>query len=591
MTGRALPVSRALLVPALGVLLAALLSGCVSLPSGSSVNGARGAGPHRGPGLSRSDPPGPRPGALPQDILAGYLRAMLAFPSDPRLVRSFMTPAAARTWRPESQTQVYADPIISLPDSGPHLSATLLGSLDGRGSWTSITGDPTDLAMQLVKVNGQFRIANPVQGMLIDTEYFGRYYHQFSLFYFDPTFTFLAPDPVYVRIGTPSTTANALVHNLLLGPTDNLYDTVRSAAPAHTALTPAVSVSSTGVATIPLSGAVTSLNTEQFLSLAEQLSWTLRQERVGVTHVGISVNGQPRRVQGHGMVFPVASFHGPSNPDSHLLYALSGNGRLYSVPTNGEPVRVTGPIKSPGIVARSVAINPSGEFAALVSGDGTTVVAGGLTFAQSDSPARIWFSGGSNLLRPSWDAFGLLWLVDRQRAGAVIRVATSTGSKAIEAPGLAGQDIRAFALSRDGMRFIAVIGRGNQSRLVVAMIKRDARQRTKVSLVGLTFLVNSEFPLSDITGLTWADPTNVVVLAQDQSSEAEPYVVSIDGSRVVPMAPLLPTPVSVAAGDGSGSPTVIGTAAGQLYYRKTDAQWSPLLFPSTMHLFRPVYPG
>jgi hypothetical protein len=570
--------------------LAVLLAGCVSLPHGSSVHGARGAGTHRGPGLIRSSPPGPRVGDVPQDILAGYLRAMLAFPSDPGLVRKFMTPQAARSWHPQTQTQVYEDPTIVVAGSGLRLRTRLLGSLDARGSWRSITGPPTDYAMRLVKVDGQFRITNPVAGTLINTEYFGRYYHQYSLYYFDPTSTFLAPDPVYLQVGTPSATANALVHDLLLGPTQDMSGTVHSAAPAQTRLTPGVTVSSSGVATVPLNAAVASLNPEQFLSLAEQLSWTLRQKRVGVSHLSISVDGQPRIVQGHGAVFPVASFHDPSNPESHTLYALSDKGRLYSVSTNARPVPVTGPISSADIAARSVAVNPSGEFAALVSGDGSKVVAGGLTPAQSDSPATTWFNGGSDLLRPSWDASGLLWIVDRQHQGAVIRVTTSTQSKPVDAPGLAGQDIRAFALSRDGVRFAAVIGRGKNSQLVVAMIKRDARNPTDVTLVGLRFVVNSDYPLASINGLAWADATNVVVLAQDQSSEAEPYVVAVDGSRVVPMAPLLPvSPVSVAVGEGSDSPSVIGDARGSLYYRKTDAQWSPLNL--TLRLFAPTYPG
>jgi Lipoprotein LpqB beta-propeller domain/Sporulation and spore germination len=574
-------------------LLALLLTGCVSLPDGSSVKAARGAGAHRVPSMIRSSPPGPRPDALPQDIVAGYLRAMLAFPSDPALVREFMTPEAAGSWRPEAQTQIYENPEVNPYVKGEvHVNLSLLGSLDVRGSWRSILGPTTPLPMQVVKVaGGQFRIANPVAGTLINTEYFGRYYHQYSLYYFDPTNTFLAPDPVYLQVGAPSATATALIRNLLLGPTDTTKDAVHSAAPAGTRLTPAVAVSSTGVANVPLSGPVASLRSDQLLSLAEQLSWTLRQERVGVNSISISVDGRTRNVQGHGSVFSVASFHDPSdNPSSHTLYALGAKGRLFSVPATSPAVPVTGPISTAVIDARSVAVDPSGDFAALVSGDGTKVVAGGLTPAQSDSPAKTWFRGGSNLLRPSWDGSGLLWLVDGNNRHATLRVATSTQSKVVDAPRLAGTDIRAFALSRDGVRFAAVIGRGKNSQLVVAMIKRDPRSQTEVSLVGLTRIVNSDFPLSDINGLAWVDATNVVVLARDQSSESQPYVVSVDGSRIEPLAGLLPASlVSIAVGAGSETSTILGDDQGALYYQKTQAQWAKVT--STLRLSAPVYPG
>jgi hypothetical protein len=333
------------------------------------------------------------------------------------------------------------------------------------------------------------------------------------------------------------------------------------------------------------------LKSGQFLSLAEQLSWTLRQERVGVNSLSIVVDGRARPVQGHGSVFSVASFHDPSEgPSSHTLYALGAKGRLFSVPPSSPAVAVTGPISTADIDARSVAVDPSGDFAALVSGDGTRVVVGGVTPAQSDSPTKTWFKGGSNLLRPSWDASGLLWLVDGNNRHAIVRVATSTQSKVVDAPGLTGEDIRAFALSRDGVRFAAVIGRGKHSQLVVAMIKRVTRSQTEVSLVGLTTIVNADFPLSDINGLAWVDATNVVVLARDQSSESQPYVVAVDGSRIEPLAGLMPASlVSVAVGAGSEASTVLGDDKGALFYQKTEGQWAKVT--STLRLKAPVYPG
>jgi lipoprotein LpqB-like beta-propeller protein/sporulation and spore germination protein len=575
----------------------ALLTGCVSLPDHSSVHSAREEGAHRAPSLVKSAPPGPQPGDPPQSIVAGYLRAMLAFPSNPALVREFLTPEAAQDWRPQTQTRIYQDPEISLVGPEDHervrVFVNLLGALDARGSWSSTVAPRSRLPLQVVKsVDGQYRIADPVGGMLINAEHFARYYHQYSLYYYDLPTGFLAPDPVYLQVGAPSATATALIHDLLLGPTTKTRGAVHSIAPAATRLTRPVTVSSSGLATVPLSANISALNADQFIHLAQQLAWTLRQDRVGVNHIGISVGGQVRPVQGYGSVFSVGDFSDPTErPASHTIYALAKTGRLYSVQQpNNAAVPVTGPISTVDIDARSVAVDPSGATAALVSGDGTRVVAGGVTPAQSEFPAKTWYRGGSDLLRPSYDGSGLLWLVEGNHRHAIIRVATSTSTKLVQAPSFTGTDIRDFALSPDGVRFAAVIGRGEHSELVVALVKRDTTSPTDVSLLGRTPIVNSAFPLSDIHGLAWVDDTHVEVLAQDLGNDSQPYSVAVDGSRVEPLGglPLPPSPVSLAAGVG-GVPTIVGDAQGELYYQKAEAQWAPV--GAGHRLFAPAYPG
>jgi hypothetical protein len=577
-------------------LLAGLLTGCVSLPDHSTVHSAREAGAHRGPSLIRSAPPGPQPGDTPQSIVAGYLRAMLAYPSNANLVREFMTPQAAQAWQPATQTQIYQDPQISLVGPQDHervrVFVSIIGTLDERGSWSSTVEPRSRLPIQVVKsVGGEYRIADPVSGTLINAEHFARYYHQYSLYFWDLRTQFLAPDPVYLQVGAPSATATALVRNLLLGPTEKTRGAVRSLAPPQTRLTPAVTVSSAGVATIPLSANIRALDPHAFGFLAQQFAWTLRQERVGVNHIGISVAGQPRAVPDLGTVFSVEAFNPPTDrPSSHTFYALSKTGRVYSVQPNNAAVPVTGPISTVDVDARAISVDPSGSYAALVSGDGTRVVAGGLTPAQSEFPAKTWYRRGADLLRPSYDASGLLWIVEGNHHHALLRVATSTSTKVVLAPSFTGQDIRAFALSPDGVRFAAILGRGKDSRLVVALVKRAASP-TEVSLIGGDApIVNSAFPLSDIHELAWVDATHVEVLAQDLGNDSQPYSVAVDGSRVEPLGglPLPPSPVSLAAGVGD-VPTIVGDAQGLLYYQKAEAQWAPV--GAGRRLFTPTYPG
>ena len=266
----------------------------------------------------------------------------------------------------------------------------------------------------------------------------------------------------------------------------------RSAAPVGTRLTSPVAISTTGFATVSLSDNVASLDGDALSALAKQLAWTLRQERVGISQLSIKVNGQALPVQGRGESFLVGAFRDSTlNAGSKTLYALDARGRLVTVPPDGSSQLVTGPVAEPiggqVIEAGSLAVNPSNSSAAMVSKDGRTVVWGPIAAGASDNPDLTFREEGNNLRRPSWDPFGLLWLVDMVDGQAALSVTNGTPSRPVPATGIEGLNVSAFAVSRDGMRLAAVLGRGPESRLVVGMIKRSSRakQSTHLRVVGL----------------------------------------------------------------------------------------------------------
>ncbi len=484
-------------------------AGCVSLPDSSSVHTGRAAGVREGQGQIRNAPPGPQLGDTRESIIQGYLLAMMAYPSDPAVVREFMTPTAAENWQPGHGTQVYSDPVVHSSPRVEQLSGTRLGTLDERGSWTTATGEAAKLAVDITmkQVAGQWRIDTPVPGTLINTAQFNLYYHQFSLYFYDPKYTLLAPDPVYLDTTASSETATSLVRNLLQGPTLDMEGVVRSAAPSGTRLMSPVTVSSSGLATVSLSANVASLDDQGRTSLARQLSWTLRQELVGVSELTIRVHGRPMLVPGRGTIVAVKAFPDTTlTPGSRTLYALSGEGHLVRVSaTDGASEPVLGPVAQQEKAARSVAIDPSNTSGALVARDGASVVWGPLAPGSKDQEAGTFHRVGTNLLKPSWDPFGLLWLVDVVDGRASLSVANGRSIAngqpipfRVSASGIEGLDVRAFAVSRDGMRLAAVIGRGAESRLVVGMISRPSSvdKQTPVSVVGLRSIQNSEIYLA-----------------------------------------------------------------------------------------------
>ena len=102
-----------------------------------------------------------------------------------------------------------------------------------------------------------------------------------------------------------------------------------------------------------------------------------------------------------------------AGPPTPQLWGLRG-GRVVDLDSIAGSHRGS-PLGRPGYSMRSLAVSESPRSVAAVSGDGTTVFVapadGGARSARVTRPVI----GGTDILRPSYDMFGDLWLVDRTR--------------------------------------------------------------------------------------------------------------------------------------------------------------------------------
>jgi Lipoprotein LpqB beta-propeller domain/Sporulation and spore germination len=581
--------ARALVV----AVVAAAVAGCVSIPDSSPVREGREVDARGEPGVINNIPVGPTPGATPMDIVSGYFAAMLAYPQTDEVARQFLTPTAAENWSSDARVVVYDSQAIAEGAGGVDVHGRTLGWLDSRGAWTTTQGAQAQRSthLRLTKIDGEWRIINPLPGLYVDREYFLRSYAQLSLYYFDPTRTALTPDPVYLLIGDD--TATELIANLLLGPTRDLVGVAESIAPLGTELVGDVRVTPGGLATIPLSQDVLALDELDRQLLAAQLTWTLRQ-LPDVDDIAITVDGAPFEIAGVGARIGIDELGGYDPAGlavNRQLYALSSRG-MVTLEDSGV-VPQPAPIQEATAGARSVAVDPLASSVAVVSTDGTRLTVTSLNPAPDEAPEpRVWLEGATDLLRPSWDVHGVLWAVDRGPQGAVVRAITGPNSDPVvlEMAGLSGRDIQGFAVSRDGVRFAAVVAEGDQAKLVIAKIQRPANQPGQVSLRGLREVVNPDITLTGISGLAWASPTGVALLANGEAGDRQIYQVSIDGSAVEGMTGFLPSrPVSLAAGPNADAPLAIGARNGKVYVQNLDLQWTEV--PSSSRLWAPTYPG
>lgn len=570
------------------VALAGLSAACVSIPGSSSVRKADGVGiEDSSPQIAINVSP-PAPGADPASVVQGFYTAMVAYPQATSTAREFLTPDAAVEWDPGRSLVVYQDADSVENRSDVTITATALGSLDERGAWTSADPERTHIRtdLHLVKVDGQWRIDNPEPGIFVDSAYFERTYETFSLYFMNPTRTILTPDPVHLAVG--ETTSTALVENLLLGPSRELAGVALSTAPTGTALDGVVTVSSTGIAEVPLSTDVLKLSPEDRQYLAAQLTWTLRQI-AEIDAITITVDGADISIPNVGTVvatdrypgYDPAGFNGDRS-----LYALERDG-LVTVTSTGVS-SVLGPI---GTVKSgdSVAVDPAGTLAAIVTGDPPSVVVGEIV-AGSEEGVADWFTRGTRIPRPSWDAVGLLWVVDVSNHGARVYAVTADGPTPVRAPGLTGRQVVSFAVSRDGVRLAAIVRGRDGTKLVISMVDRDPADPTKVSLRAAREVVSAGFTVDDLRGLAWVSPTSIAVIGSEPGQDREPYAVAIDGSAIEAATGYLPArPLTVAAGPNLDAPIAVGAPGGLIYVQTPDLQWPR--YGGSARLRAPVYPG
>lgn len=514
---------RRLALPLLGLAAATLLSSCVQLPTNGPVVVEQADGQGGLVGGPVIHPPPPQPGDSPQEIVKGFLNAMAATPIQINVAKKFLTRQAQGDWRPQTRTLVYgAAPVTGGLKVKVHLRQA--NALGPRGDWQGRLGrDQSTVVMPMrPEAPGRWRIAKAPDAFIVPELWYQQHFQDATLYFFDPTARILVPEPVHLPEGDQLPTF--LVRALLMGPQSSLSQVARSFIPPGLSAA-LLTVSPKGLAQVTLRGPdpgpLPRRTTELMLA---QLAWTLRQDP-SVTTFEVTIAGRQVTDSSGRSTFPVSGyrrFDPTDNGASAQLYALR-QGRLVSGQAS-RPTAVDGPF---GTGDQGI-----GPFA--VSLDDTRVA--GVTpyrllmgAVRGDSPVREVYTGAGPLLRPSWDFAERLWDIERSPRGARVVVVTGGTAHRVHVPGVTGEQVKRFLVSRDGSRLVAVV-RGNRSdRLVVTRIRYDDQGRVR----GATDPRRLPWQAGGsprITDIGWASPTTVYVLHQLFHHIAEVRKISVDGS-------------------------------------------------------------
>lgn len=546
-------------------LAAVLVSGCAGIPSSGPV---QRVADDRGKPQStvRYAPVGPARGASPQQIVRGYLDAMLAYPVSTGTAAAYLTPEAADSWKSADGVVVYTEPRVALARSTlsdgeqqtaeVELRSTTVERLDRQGR-TVRTGGGEPRSYVLTKVRGQWRITNPQPGVMVTRSYYADYFRAFPIYFFDAPAQRLVPEVVHLAVGDQLPTG--LVTSLALGTSSG---TLRTFVPRAAALQSSVSVDDQGIADVQFSRSLARLADDQRNYLAAQIVWTLRAVP-GLA--GVRIFGDDAILRAGGdRVQSIGAWgeFGPLTADRHT-YAVVGN-RLVEV-DGGTLKRATGPWGSDALGAVDVAVSGA-AIAAVLPGRGRVRI----TDRDGKSPRS---HDGDGLIAPRWDEDGQLWLVDRPDGVTRVRLVPS-GDKArvVPAAGLSGLAVRSFDVAPDGGRVALEAVRRGRAALYVCDVLRDGKNR----VIGLDEprIVDTGVPSPH--SVSWASSTRLAFLGTTEAG-VQAHEAAIDGTDVEGGAtgggPLLPdVDAAHLVADAEGSAWVTD-ARRRLWYLAPGRSW------------------
>ena len=616
---------RRLLALLAAVAAALAVTGCVSMPSAGPVLSypvTQETGVQNGQNMQFIVQP-PSDGENPQQVVNGFLLAAAAFGNQAQVARQYLTPDESRKWNPSWSADVYqtkpsvGDPVYqpAAPQQGATVgkagkhgpkAATvavsgkiqaILSSRDGTYAVPSAPGSNGSVPLQFTLVNtgGQWRISGAPSELLLTQTQFADDYELRNLYFFDPNYHYLVPDPVYVPLqASASTLTTRLVGYLLKPPQDWLSDgATETAFPASAK---ASATLTNNLATVNLTGKI---NKAQLAQVTSQLLWTLVGSGQGGSQVDsleLIVNGKPSYPAGTA-ANPVQNksqaSYGPAadastTSASPLFYYANSAGDVYRRDGVGATAKQTLIVKL-GAGYSQIAVSADGKYLAALRGGALFIgpVAGPLAHQTGAGYATL-----------SWDPTDNLWattgnsdeifvfrtgaaLGTRQAKPILVSVTSDYGTPT-------GQQYTALQIAPDGVR-VAMITDDDQ--LAFGAIDWQAGTGPALDSVKISlspFYVSSNLT-SGFTGVTWYGPDNVITLGGPGSTLTE---YPVNGGT--PTSQMLDQTVDSITAATSAEALIAGVYKGQMIEAPTlTGAWTSIV-DSGGALVKgnsPTYPG
>ncbi|TQN41549.1 sporulation and spore germination protein [Blastococcus colisei] len=548
------------------VLLA--LSACSTVPMTSSTVQITQA-PSRPAEVVGIEPLPPEPGATPEEVVRSFIDAAASARQGHPVAVEHLAPEAARTWDDEAGITVISPgyATVTTAAGAVEVTANPVGTIDDRGVFTVTTGTTFTRQFTLEQVEGEWRITDPPDGLIILEPDFQRLYEESPAYFLDPTYQRLVPDPRYAISGDALPTV--VVERLIAGPSAPLAAGVRNALEGAM-LRSAVTIEGQ-TAVVDLTG-LPAEPSPLLGQLSAQLVWTLtRLGNVTIRSVEVRIDGEPvaiAEVPDEQTPEHWSGFDPDAVPLETVGHYLTDGG-LHTV-TTGEPVPGPAGTGEYGLTDAAVSIDAAtGQPTFLV---GVRPEAGGVTLLAGPYDGALapvlsgsrWSSPSVAITRTE------VWVV--RDGTSVVRVQAGGPPQAVATPTLPGLGVtEVLELSPDGTRAALVIdGSGDRGLYIGTVVRADDGS------VALRDFRTIAPQLSGVVDVAWQDSGTLMVLAGDaRDGRIVPYEVGVDGWGLaeISQSGLPDQPRSVAA--VPTRPPLVD--AGGTIWQLTGGTWSTLL--------------
>ncbi|MFM8211683.1 MAG: GerMN domain-containing protein [Actinomycetes bacterium] len=254
-----------------------LIISCGNIPSTSSIKQGPEIGSNDQNSIIRVIASRPQPGMSQEQIVNGFLNASASSDNDFAIAREYLVPNKKISWNPTKSIEVYEGQgqFQYINESQIDFSAALHSRVNE--SSRIVLANPEDQLLKtfnLKKVDDQWRIDINFDGLVISKTDLNRSFSFYPLWFVDPSKSFLVPENVILP---RAITANAtrLMQLLLLGPSDQLKNSVITSFPVGSALSFDSVPITNGVASVSLNEVVLKAASQERQLLAAQIVKTL----------------------------------------------------------------------------------------------------------------------------------------------------------------------------------------------------------------------------------------------------------------------------------------------------------------------------
>jgi hypothetical protein len=474
----------------IAAVLVFLLTGCAQIPTQIDVK----SGPEIANEIEQEfayyTPSGPVTGADQQQIVSGFLAAGTGPQGDYSVAREFLSKDFAQRWKPDAAVLIRSGaPQFREASSGlQFVNLNITARLDEHGRYQdSLTAEDVSLRFQLVREDGEWRIASAPDLTVVTAPVFSVVFQPYSVYFFDSQQRRLVADSRWFP--SRASTGTRLINAMLAGPSRWMEDAVQTAIPSGTKLTiDAVRVQD-GVAQVDFDSSALSADAIGRRLMLAQIRATLLQLS-GVNEVALFVNSSPQDIVPASVI--------PSRNGAEGIAMIDGVVRLgagVQQPLPGTAMFVQNNQPS------QFATNAAADKVAFVTTTGVYLVGG---TGISSRTQRI--SEDNDVAALAFDPDGLLWVFPR-RSGAELQVFDdSTLVRSIILPALGER--KAAEFSSDGARLGVLLQAEGESRLEIFSLTKDVRLMPDRLYPGVVTDTAIGTPIS----FTWQNQATVRVL-------------------------------------------------------------------------------